>query len=241
MNGKVGIAVTVSLVSGIVVATILNYYLWLPHLVKVEDSIQGLSGDVDSSIQGLSADVQSLSGDIRVLSDDVKNLSDEINSTRQTIADLNEELSGLKDEVNELRDVSQILLELINTLKPTPTPSPSPTPTPIPQGEIAIQAADLLDDVAGDVVTVYVKNVGVVDLNVTDLFVQLTVYGPLEHVVLDPTTDCTPTGCVMEPGETLEISVILATTGSIVSGRDSTVRVVCADGTSDARIFRAHD
>ena len=116
MNGKVSIAIIVFVASTIIFATILNYYLWLPHLVKTQDSIQELSKDVNSSIQELCEDIKRLSKDIQGLTKDIQGLSEEINSTKQTIADLNEAVTRLTEEINELKDVSQILLELIKRL-----------------------------------------------------------------------------------------------------------------------------
>ena len=107
-------------------------------------------------------------------------------------------------------------------------------------GQIAIQAAYLADgETDEDSITLYVKNVGGTDLEISDLYIELMGGGSL--VYLDTMDiECEPDDCIVSPGETIKImdDDVGTVKGAIVGGRYSSVRVVCADGTADSRSLR---
>ncbi len=107
-------------------------------------------------------------------------------------------------------------------------------------GQIAIQAAYLEDgETEEDEITIYVKNVGGTDAEISEVYVQLAGGGSLLY--LDSTDfQCEPDDCTAGPGETIQIKDedVGTVKSAIVWGRDSSVRVVCADGAADSRSFR---
>ena len=110
------------------------------------------------------------------------------------------------------------------------------------QGELAIDAGFVqADGAAVDDVTVYLRNVGGVTINITDVFVTELSSGEI-YALRGSDGDYTCTAsCVLAPGDTNSVELVAGalSAGDILQGRDYTIKAVADDGTTVSGTFRA--